>query len=43
MIRKIKGGYKVVSHRTGRNMGTYKTRKAALRRLRQIKYFGGRK
>jgi len=38
MIRKIKGGYKVVSG-SGRNMGTYKTLAEAKQRLRQIEYF----
>jgi len=36
-IRRVKGGFKVTSHRTGRSFGTFKTRKAALRRLRQMK------
>ena len=40
MIRKVKGGWKVVSHITGRSFGTYKTKKAAEKRLRQIKMFG---
>lgn len=38
MIRKIKGGYKVVSS-SGRNMGSYKTKKEALKRLKQIEMF----
>ncbi len=38
MIRKIKGGYRVVSEK-GRNMGTYKTKEEAQKRLRQIEYF----
>jgi hypothetical protein len=38
MIRKIKGGYRVVSHK-GRNMGTYTTLAAAKKRLQQIEYF----
>ena len=38
MIKKIKGGYKVVSE-SGRNMGLFKTLKAAKNRLRQIEYF----
>lgn len=44
MIRKVKSGYRVVSHTTGRNMGTFKTKAAAKRRLGQILYFkaGGR-
>ena len=38
MIKKIRGGYKVLS-KSGRNMGTYKTLKEAKNRLRQIEYF----
>ena len=38
MIKKMKGGYKVVSE-SGRNMGVFKTLKAAKNRLRQIEYF----
>jgi hypothetical protein len=39
MIIKTKNKYKVVSHLTGRSFGTYKTKKKAQERLRQIKYF----
>lgn len=39
MIRKVKDGWRVVSHTTGKNLGTYKTKKEAQQRLRQIKYF----
>lgn len=39
MIRKVKGGFRVISHQTGKNFGTYKTRAAAKRRLAQIKRF----
>ena len=43
MIRKVKVDgrtrYKVITHQTGRNMGTYSSRKAAEKRLRQIKRF----
>lgn len=43
MIRKVKVNgqtrYKVVTHQTGRNMGTYRTRAEAKRRLRQIARF----
>lgn len=38
MIRKVKDGYRVVS-KSGKNLGTYKTKKAALKRLRQVEYF----
>lgn len=40
MIRKVKGGYKVVSHRTSKSFGTYPSYKKAKERLRLIKYFG---
>lgn len=39
MIIKVKGGYRVVSKRTGRNLGTSKTKAGAKRRLRQVEYF----
>lgn len=39
MIKKVKGGYRVVSHRTGKNLGTYRTRAAAQTRLAQVKRF----
>ncbi len=38
MIRKSHGKYKVVSH-TGRNLGTYKTKAGAVKRLHQVEYF----
>ena len=38
MIKKIKGGYRVVAE-SGRNMGLYKTLAEAKKRLRQIEYF----
>lgn len=38
MITKVNGGYKVVSEK-GRNMGTYKTKEEAKKRLRQIEFF----
>ena len=39
MIRKDKGGYRVVSH-SGKNLGgPYKSKAAAQRRLRQVEYF----
>lgn len=43
MIRKVKGGYKVVSHQTGKSFGTFKSKTAAQKRLAQIKKFKGRK
>lgn len=42
MIKKVKGGYKVVAE-SGRNMGTYKTKEEAQKRLRQIEYFKHKK
>jgi len=42
MIRKVKDGYRVVAE-SGRNMGTYATKEAAQRRLRQIEFFKRRK
>ena len=39
MIIKVKNGYRVVSHTTGRNLGEYKTKKEAEKRLKQIKFF----
>jgi hypothetical protein len=43
MIRKVKGGYKVVSE-SGKNLGgPYRTKAAAQKRLRQVEYFKHRK
>ncbi len=39
MIKKTSSGYKVVA-KSGRNLGgPYRTKAAALRRLRQVEYF----
>lgn len=38
MLRKVKGGWRVVAE-SGRNMGTYKTKGEAQKRLRQIEIF----
>jgi hypothetical protein len=39
MIKKVSGGYKVVSSK-GKNLGgPYKTREAAAKRLRQVEFF----
>lgn len=44
MIKKVKGGYKVVSETTGRNLGgPYKTLEEAKKRLRQVEFFKHRK
>jgi hypothetical protein len=37
-IRKVKGGYRLVS-KTGKNLGTYKSRAGAKRREKQVQYF----
>jgi hypothetical protein len=39
MIKKVKGGYRVLSSK-GRNMGgPYKTKEEAAKRLRQVEFF----
>jgi len=38
-IRKVKGGYRLVSKKTGRNLGTYPTRAGAVEREKQVQYF----
>lgn len=38
MIRKVKGGYRLVSKK-GKNLGTYATREGAVKRERQVQYF----
>lgn len=38
MIRKQGNQYQVVS-KTGKNLGSYPTKKQALKRLRQVEYF----
>jgi hypothetical protein len=40
MIKKVKEGYKVVSEKTGKNLGgPYKTKEEAAKRLQQVEYF----
>jgi hypothetical protein len=39
MIKKIKGKYVVLSEKTKRVFGRYKTKKEAVKRLRQIEFF----
>jgi len=39
MIKKIKSLYIVMSEKTGRKFGTYKTKEEAKKRLRQIEFF----
>ena len=44
MIKKVKGGYQVLSETTGRNLGgPYKTLEEATKRLRQVEFFKRRK
>jgi len=38
-IRKVKGGYRLVSKNSGKNLGTYPTRAGAIERERQVQYF----
>jgi hypothetical protein len=40
MIKKVKAGYKVISEKSGKNLGgPYKTREEAEKRLRQVEFF----
>jgi hypothetical protein len=39
MIKKIKGGYKLVSKTTGRNLGTAKTKEGIEKRRKQVEMF----
>ena len=40
MIKKVKEGYKVVSEKSGKNLGgPYKTKDQAKKRLRQVEFF----
>lgn len=41
-VKKVKGGYKLVSH-TGKNLGTAKTKAGIEKRERQVQYFKHRK
>lgn len=44
MIKKVKGGYKVLSEKTGRNLGgLYKTKEEAKKRLQQVEFFKRKK
>lgn len=42
MIIKVKKGWKVKSHTSGRSFGTYPRKKKAIIRLRQVKFFGAK-
>ena len=40
MIKKVKGGYQVLSEKKGKNLGgPYKTLEEARKRLRQVEFF----
>ncbi len=40
MIKKVKGGYKVLAEKSGKNLGgPYKTKAAAKKRLQQVEFF----
>lgn len=40
MIKKVNGGYRVLSEKTGKNLGgPYKTKEEAKKRLRQVEFF----
>ena len=41
-IKKVKGGWRVVSKK-GKNLGTYKTKAGAKKRLGQVEYFKRKK
>jgi len=41
-ITKVKGGYKLTAKSTGRSLGTFKTKKAAEKRDRQVRGFAAR-
>lgn len=44
MIIKVKEGYKVISEKSGKNLGgPYKTKEEAKKRLRQVEFFKHKK
>jgi hypothetical protein len=44
MIKKVAGGCRVLSEKTGKNLGApYKTRKEAEKRLKQVEFFKHKK
>lgn len=44
MIKKVKDGYKVVSEKTGKNLGgPYKSKEQAKKRLQQVEFFKRKK
>ena len=42
-IRKVKGGYRLVSKSGGKNLGTYSSKAGAARREKQVNYFKHKK
>jgi len=42
MIRKVKGGYVVVSHKTGKRLTRPKSKAGAVEDLKRIKYYANR-
>jgi hypothetical protein len=38
MIRKVKGGYKLLSHK-GKSLGKFRSKRAAEKHEREVKYF----
>jgi hypothetical protein len=44
MIKKVKGGYKVLPEKSSKNLGgPYKTKEEAKRRLQQVEFFKQKK
>ena len=44
MIKKVKEGYKVISEKSGKNLGgPYKTKDQAKKRLQQVEFFKRKK
>ena len=44
MIKKVHGGYKVMSEKTGKNLGgPYPTKEEAKKRLQQVEFFKRKK
>jgi hypothetical protein len=44
MIKKVKEGYKVLSEKTGKNLGgPYKTKEEPVKRLQQVEFFKHKK
>jgi hypothetical protein len=44
MIKKVEDGYKVISEKTGKNLGgPYKSKEQAKKRLKQVEFFKRKK